>query len=147
MISADIKLQIIAAMKARDDVRLRTLKMLSSELHNEFIAKQHGLSETEELAVVAREAKKRQDSVEAYNSVGKADRADEERKELAILQEFLPAQLSVEVLEKAVDKAISETNAQSVADLGRVIGATKAEVGMGADGATIAQIAKAKLPK
>ncbi|RJR29848.1 GatB/YqeY domain-containing protein [Candidatus Microgenomates bacterium] len=147
MISADVKHQIVAAMKAHDTVRLRTLKMLSSELHNEFIAKQHELSETEELTVVAREAKKRQDSAEAYNSVGKTDRANEETRELAILQEFLPAQLSVEVLEKAVDKAISETNAQSVADLGRVIGATKAEVGMSADGAAIAQIAKTKLSK
>lgn len=91
MISDTISQKIAEAMKARDEIRLSTLRLLSSALNYERIAKQHELSEEEELQVVRKEAKKRKDAIEAYKKAEAFDRADKESKELVILEEFLPA--------------------------------------------------------
>src|SRR5690554_5743332 len=102
MITQSLQKQIADAMKSRDEIRLSTLRLLISALNYEKIAKQHELSEEEELAVVAREAKKRKDAIEAYEKAGAKDRAEKEKKELEVLQEFLPEQLSDSQLEEMV---------------------------------------------
>lgn len=145
MITDKIRSQIMEAMKARDEVRLSTLKLLSSALNYEKIDKMHDLTEEEELAVVSKEAKQRRDSIEAYDKAGASDRADKERAELQILEEYLPAQMSDEDLNKLVDDAINQTGASSMADMGKVIGAVSAKVNGQADGSRIAMAAKAKL--
>ena len=80
MISDTITQKIAEAMKKRDEIRLSTLRLLSSALNYEKIAKQHDLSEEEELGVVRREAKKRKDAVEAYEKAGATERAEKEKK-------------------------------------------------------------------
>lgn len=89
MITDTISQKIGEALKAHDEIRLSTLRLLSSSLNYEFIALQHKLSEEEELVVVRREAKKRKEAIEIYEKVGEKNRAEKEKKELSILQEYL----------------------------------------------------------
>lgn len=145
MITDTISAKIMEAMKAHDEIRLSTLKLLLSALNYEKIDKQHHLTEEEELAVVRREAKKRKDSIEIYQKAGATDRADKEKKELAILEEYLPAQMTDGDLEKLVEEAMRETGATSLADTGKVIGFVMSKSGGNADGAKVAQMVKTKL--
>ncbi|MBI2066050.1 GatB/YqeY domain-containing protein [Candidatus Woesebacteria bacterium] len=89
MIADTINLSIAKALKAKDEIKLSTLRLLSSALNYEFIAKQHVLTEEEELSVVRREAKKRKEAIEAYEKAGASDRAEKEKKEMAVLEEYL----------------------------------------------------------
>lgn len=145
MIAQEIQQKIMEAMKARDEIRLSTLKMLSSALNYEKIEKMHDLSGEEEIVVVMREAKQRRDSIEAYTKAGAEDRAQKEKAELAILEEYLPAQMSDEELGMLVDEAISQTGATSMSDMGKVIGAVMAKAAGKVDGARVSGVAKAKL--
>jgi hypothetical protein len=146
-IVSTITAKIAEALKAHDEIRLSTLRMLSSALNYEFIAKQHELSDEEELVVVRHEAKMRKDAIEAYEKAGAKDRAEKEKKELAILEEYLPKQLSDEELTKLVDAAIAETGAKSPSDMGKVIGAVMAAAKGQADGGRVSALAKEKLIK
>lgn len=145
MIADTISKQIGEAMKAHDEIRLSTLRLLSSALNYEFIAKQHKLSEEEELAVVRREAKKRKEAIEAYEKAGAQDRADKEKKELAILEKFLPAQMSDEELTKIVEEAVSQSGAETLSDFGKAMGIAMAKVAGKADGGRVSTLVKAKL--
>lgn len=145
MIADTISKQIGQALKAKDEIRLSTLRMLSSALNYEYIAKQHELSEEEELEVVRHEAKKRRDAIEAYKKAEAFDRADKEEKELEILEEYLPQQMPDKELEKIVGDVISETGAKSMADMGKVIGAVMNKAGGRADGKKVSELVKSKL--
>jgi uncharacterized protein YqeY len=145
MIVDTINQKIAEALKAKDEIRLSTLRLLSSALNYEFIAKQHKLSQEEELVVVAREAKRRKDAIEAYEKVGAVDRAEKEKKELAILEEYLPRQLSDAELTKIVDEVLSQTQAKTIAEMGKVMAAVMAKVQGRADGARVSSLVKAKL--
>lgn len=147
MIADHMQKQIGEAMKARDEVKLSTLRMLSSALNYEKIAKQHDLSEEEELIVVRSEAKKRKDAIEAYTKANQQERADKEKKELAILEEYLPAQMGDQELSKLVDEALAETKASAPSDMGRVIGLVMARAKGTADGSRVSALVKAKLIK
>jgi hypothetical protein len=145
MITDTVKKQITDAMKARDSVRLSTLKMLSSELHNEQISKQKDLTDDDEMSVVKKEVKKRRDAIEAYDKAGNTDKSDLEKQELAILEEYLPEQMSDEELQKIVDEVVSQTGASSMQDMGKVMGMVVGKVEGKADGGRISAIVKAKL--
>jgi len=145
MITDTITQKIGEALKAHDEIRLSTLRLLSSALNYEFIAKQHKLSEDEELVVVRREAKKRKEAIEAYEKVGYKDRAEKEAKELAILQEYLPPEVSDDDIAKLVDEAMKETGASAISDMGKVIGLVKQKTKGAADGAVIANLVRQKL--
>lgn len=145
MISDTITQKIAEAMKKRDEIRLSTLRLLSSALNYEKIAKQHDLSEEEELAVVRREAKKRKDAVEAYEKAGATERAEKEKKELVILEEYLPAQMPEEELAQIVDEAISASGAKSMAEMGKVMGVAMGKVAGRADGTKVMEFVKKKL--
>ncbi len=147
MIADNIQKLITDAMKARNEIELSTYRMLSSALNYEKIAKQHELSEEEELGVVRSEAKKRKDAIEAYEKAGQTDRAEKEKKELSYLEAFLPAQMSESDLEKLVDEAIATSGANSVSDMGRVIGMVMAKAKGLADGSRVSGMVKARLSK
>lgn len=144
MIAQTLQTMIGEAMKARDQVRTSTLRLLSSALNYEKIAKQHDLTEEEELVVVRREVKQRRDSIEAYDKAGRFDLSDKEKAELTILQEFLPPEMSDEELVKIVEEAISVVNPTGMQDMGKVIGFVKGKAS-NADGAKIARIVQQKL--
>ncbi len=145
MIADTISQKIAEAMKAKDEIRLSTMRLLSSALNYEFIAKQHKLSEEEELNVVRHEAKKRKEAIEAYEKAKAFDRAEKEKKELVILQEFLPPEMSEEEIKKLIEEAIGQTGAKGLADMGKVIGAVMAKAKGQADGAKVAEMVKVQL--
>jgi uncharacterized protein YqeY len=144
MITDTITKQIGEAMKAHDEVRVSTLRLLSSALNYEFIAKQHKLSEEEELNVVRREAKKRKEAIEMYKKAGAVDRAAREEAELKILQEYLPPEMGEEELVKIIDEAVARIKPAGLADMGKVIGFVKSKA-PNAEGGKIAGLVKAKL--
>ncbi|MEK7525900.1 MAG: GatB/YqeY domain-containing protein [Patescibacteria group bacterium] len=145
MLQDTVHTQIVAAMKAHEEVKLSTLKLLSSALAYEKIAKQHELTEDEELVVVKKEAKKRKDSIEAYQNAGRQELADREKQELVILQEYLPQELGDEEIEKLVTQALQETGATSMADMGKVIGLVMQKSKGQADGAKVSALIRQKL--
>ncbi len=147
MITDSIKKQIVEAMKAKDEIRLSTLKLLSSALHNAEIEKQKDLTEEEELEIVRREAKKRKDAIEAYEKAGADDRAEKEKKELEILQGYLPKEMPDADLEKIIDEAISTTKASEMKDMGKVIGLVMGKVKGKADGKRVSEMVRSKLSK
>jgi hypothetical protein len=145
MIRDSINAQIATALKAHEKTRLETLRMLSSAFNYERIAKQHDLSEAEELDVVAKEAKKRREAIEMYKNAQELERADQEQKELAILEEYLPLPLSDEELIAIVEAAIHEVGVSNISQMGQVVGDVKSKVGTKAEGSRIAQIVREKL--
>ena len=146
MISDTIREKIIIAMKARDEVRLSTLKMLSSALHNAFIEKKReALTEEEELRVVQKEAKKRKDAIELYERGGADDKANREKEELKILQEYLPKELPDDEVVKIVDEAIKKLDAKEMSDMGKVIGMVMGQTKGNVDGKKVAEMVRNKL--
>jgi uncharacterized protein YqeY len=155
MISSTINQKIAEALKAKDEVRLSTLRLLSSAFNYEKIAKQHDLSSEEELVVVKREAKKRQDAIEslkqAQSKKSTSDKAtlknrlEQEEKELAILKEFLPEEMPDRELTKLVENAITETGASSMSDMGRVIGKIMGRAKGRADGKKVSEMVRKRL--
>jgi len=146
MIAGKLQQMIGEALKAHDELRTSTLRLLSSAFNYEKIAKQHELNDEEELVVIRKEAKQRRDSIEAYRKAGAEERAKREEEELEILQEFLPPEMDMVTLTKLVMDAITQEGAKTVSDMGRVIGAVKAKA-PNVDGGKIAQIVSSKLHK
>jgi uncharacterized protein YqeY len=151
MITPNLMKMIGEAMKAHDAIRVSTLRGLSSELKNAKInvydpnsAEQRELTESEEIAVVRKEAKKRKEAIEMYVKANATEQAENEKAELAILQEFLPAEVTEEEMNKLIDESISQLGAKGMQDMGKVIADVKAK-NSGVDGATVAQIVKQKL--
>ena len=144
MITPSLQEKIGVAMKAHDEVRVSTLRLLLSAFNHEQIAKQHELTEEEELAVIRREAKKRKEAIEMYKNAGAVDRAAKEAAELEILGEYLPPDMSDEELVKLVADAIIQIKPSGMADMGKVIGLVKSRA-PDADGGKIAQLVKEKL--
>jgi uncharacterized protein len=144
MISNNIQKMIGEAMKARDSVRLSTLRMLSSAFNYAKIDNKHDLTEEEEMTVIKKEAKQRKDSIESYKVAGNTDLVASEEAELAILQEFLPPEMSDSDLEKIVLEAIDSIKPTGMADMGKVIGFVKGKA-PNADSGKIAMLVKSKL--
>jgi len=138
-----------AALLARDSARVETLRGLKSViLYADVAAKKRdtgGISDDEILALFAREAKKRQESADLYVQGGSQERADKELAEKALIESYLPAQLSDEELVRLVDAAIADQQAEGPQAMGKVIGAVKAKAGTSADGAKVAQLVKERL--
>ncbi len=145
-----IKQDLKAAQFAKDETKVSTLRMLLSELTYARVKK--GVKNTDEIledeevvTVVAREIKKRQESVEAFEKAGRTELAEKEKAEIEILKVYLPPQMSDEELVKIVEDAISETGAAGVADMGKVIGLVMQKVGQSATGGQVSSIVKQKL--
>lgn len=139
-----------AAMKAKDKVRLRTLRSLRAALKNKEIEqRQHGeaasLSEEDQLAIVRKEVKQRKESIEQYESAGRDDLVGKEKEELEVLTEYLPEPLSDEELRDTLEAIIDETGASSMADMGPVMGRAMAELRGRVDGSRVQQMVKALL--
>ena len=111
-----LRADLNAAMRARDQVRMRTLRMALSSITTEEVAgaTARDLSDDEIVKVLTREARKRREAAEAFSAAGRADQAAAERAEGEILAGYLPAQLSDEELGGLVDAAIAETGASDI---------------------------------
>ncbi len=144
MIVQTIQTKLAEAMKAHDENTVSTLRLLLSAFNYEQIAKQHELTEEEELAVIRKEVKQRRDSIEAYDKAGRGDLSEKEKIELDILSTYLPPEMSDEDLSKLVDEAVLAVKPAGMQDMGKVIGFVKGKA-PNADGGKIAQLVKAKL--
>ena len=123
-----------AAMRSGDTLRRDVLRMAQSAVYNVEKAKRTTLSEDEVLAVISREVKTRRESVEAFRNGGREDLAAKEEAEIAILQAYLPQQLSEDELRALVDEAVVATGATSARDLGKVMGWLSPRIRGRADG-------------
>lgn len=141
--------EIKAAMKARDKVRLETVRSIKKAiLEKEISVRPQGqeeLNETQEIELLTQLAKQRRDSIEQYTEAGRAELADREAQELAILEEYLPAQMSDAEIVAAVEAAIAKVGATSPKDMGKVMGPIMQELKGRADGKKIQEIVKEKL--
>jgi uncharacterized protein len=129
MLREDINNALKDAMKARDERRVSTLRLINSTLKNADIeARGQGkgpLGDDEVLAVLAKMIKQRHESVELYEKGGRAELAQQERDEIAIITSYLPKQMSDAEVRAAVERAIADTGAASMKDMGKVIGTLK----------------------
>ena len=128
------------AMRAKDATKLNVLRMLKSALKYAAIAKSDAeaeLSDAEAVQVIRKQAKQRQDSIESFDKGGRAELADKEKEELAILNTYLPQGMSPDELAKVVRETIAELGATSRAQMGAVMKALQAKVGGRADGKTL----------
>ncbi|MFC7326190.1 GatB/YqeY domain-containing protein [Marinactinospora rubrisoli] len=135
-----LKADLTAAMKARDDVRTRTLRMVLTAVSNEEVAgtAARELSDDDIVRLVTREAKKRREAAEAFEKGGRADRARGERAEGEVLAEYLPAQLSDAELTELVAAAIAEAGADDVKGMGKVMKIVNPKVAGRAEGGRVA---------
>ncbi|HEY1821524.1 MAG TPA: GatB/YqeY domain-containing protein [Trebonia sp.] len=134
-----LRADLTNAMRARDQVRLRTLRMALASITNEEVAgTAHVLSDEDILKVLAREAKKRREAAEAFAAAGRAEQAEAERAEGEVLAGYLPAQLSDEELTSLVSAAIAETGAAGLQGMGKVMKAVTPQVAGRADGGRVA---------
>ncbi|CAM3106288.1 GatB/YqeY domain-containing protein [Sporolactobacillus spathodeae] len=133
------------AMKAREKARLSVIRMLKTSLHNESIKTGNQLSDEEALAVLTRELKQRKDSLQEFENAGRHDLVDEVSFEIAIVQSYLPEQLSEDDVQSIVDETISEVGAVSKADIGKVMKAIMPKVKGRADGSLINRLVRGKL--
>jgi uncharacterized protein YqeY len=128
------------AMRAKDARKLGVLRMLKSALKYAAIAKSDAeaeLSDAEAVQVIRKQAKQRQDSIESFEKGGRAELADKEKEELAILNTYLPQGMSPDELAKVVRETIAELGTTSKAQMGAVMKALQAKVGGRADGKTL----------
>ena len=142
---SEIEEEIKEAMKAHDADRRDALRLIVNALKNSEKELQRPLSEDEELQVLQRERKKRVEAAEAFRSGGRDEQADSEERELAVLEEFMPAPLSEDEIEDIVDDAIAEVGATSMADLGRVMADVMPQIAGRADGSVVSQLVREKL--
>src|SRR5215210_2887559 len=135
-----------AAMKAKDASRLSTLRMVKAAVQNREIEKGGELTDEEMTKALQSLVKQRRDSVEQYEKAGRAELAEKERAEIAVIEEYLPRAASREEIEQAVAAAIAETGASSIKEMGAVMKAALARLaGRNADGKTVSEVVKSKL--
>ena len=133
------------AMKAKDTFRTSVLRMLKSALKNEEINKKSPLTDDEVLAIIKKQVKTRKDSMNEYASYNRMDLADSLQKEIDILNEYLPEELSDEELEKIVKETITKVKAESIKQMGMVIKTISSEYGARCDMAKVSKLVKEKL--
>lgn len=152
MLRDELRKQITDALKSGDSTRVSTLRLLANALHNEEIAKHGQLTPEDEIAVVKRQLKQREEAVEALrqaqgklttaSSADLESRADKEGQEAEILKEYLPEQMSVEQIGELVDQVVKELETK---EFGQVMGEVMKRVGGKADGKLVAAEVKSKL--
>lgn len=133
------------AMKARDEVKVSTIRMLRAAIKNKEIEKggtSYKLSDKEIMDVIITAIKQRKDSIEQFTKGNRNDLAEKEKKEAEILQGYLPPQMSEDDIKAEVKKAIAETGAVSQKDMGKVMKALMPKVAGKADGAVVNRLVK-----
>ena len=137
---------LTAAMRAKDQLRLDTLRMAKAALMNREIEKKRALDDAESQQVVVSMIKQRRDSVEQFRNGGRPELADKEAAEIAILETYLPPPMDAAELEGLVRGVVTETGASSPKDMGRVMKGVMAQLaGRSADGKLVSELVKKAL--
>ena len=135
------------AMRAKDKETLQVIRMLKASIQNEQIKKGQDLNDEEELTVLSREMKQRRDSLAEFEKADRTDLADKVKKEIVIVENYLPAQLSEEEIRAIVTEAVAKTGATSPKEFGKVMGAVMPKVKGKADGNQVNATVKELLNK
>ena len=144
-INAKLNAEMVVAAKAKDKVRLSTIRMLKTALHNKEIDLMRPLNESETLQILSAIVKQRKDSIEQFVKGGRTDLVEKEEAELKVVQEFMPAQMSDDEVENVIKKAIVEVGAVSVKDMGKVMKIIMPQLTGKADGKMVGEKVKALL--
>ena len=144
-IGEDIK----TAMKAKDKIRLQTVRSIKKAILEKEVELrpkgQDSLTPEQEIELLSQQAKQRRDSIEQFKNAGRDDLADKEKQELAVIETYLPEQLSDEEIETIVDEIIADSGAATMKDLGKVMGPAMKQLKGKADGKKIQELVKSKL--
>ncbi len=144
-IDADIK----TAMKAKDKIRLETVRSIKKVLLEKEVSLrpqgQEELTEAQEIELLAQQAKQRRDSIEQYQKAGREDLAQQESQELEIIESYLPQQLSDQEVGTIIDEIIAQVGASSAKDMGKVMGPAMQRLKGRTDGQKIQAMVKEKL--
>ena len=140
-----VKAAMKAAMKARDKERLAAIRLIQAEFKRIEVDERVEVDDARALAVLDKMVKQRRDSAQQYTDAGRDELAAGENAEIAVIQEFLPAQLSEAELAELVDAAIAETGASGMQGMGPVMGKLKPQLAGRADMGAVSQMVKARL--
>lgn len=136
------------AMRARDSARLGTLRLLQAAIKQKEVDERKELTDADVTAIIEKQVKQRKESVAAYEQAGRSDTADQERAEIAVLQEFLPEAADEAEIDAAITATLEEVQAQGVsgpAAMGKVMGLLKERLAGRADMAAVSAQVKARL--
>ena len=142
-----LKSDLTEAIRARDEVRAGTIRMALTSITNEEVSGKEArvLTDAEITTVLSREAKKRREAAEAYDSAGSEERGDRERAEGLVIAEYLPSQLSENELQEMIKAAIVETGASGPSGMGQVMKVLSPKIAGRADGSKVSAAVKAAL--
>lgn len=146
-LEAKVMEQLKQAMRDKNEAALRTLRAIKSAILMEktSVGAKETLTEAEEVKIIQKMIKQRKDSIAIFTEQNRHDLAEKEQEEVAVLENFLPQQLSAEELQAAVREIIAQTGAASAADLGKVMGQASRQLAGRADGKAIADMVKSLL--
>ena len=144
-ITAAVKAEMKAAMKARDKERLATIRLIQAEFKRIEVDERVEIDDTRALAVLDKMVKQRRDSAKQYADAGRDELAAQENAEIAVLQEFLPAQFSEVELVELIDQAIASTGASGMQAMGPVMGQLKPKLAGRADMGAVSKLVKERL--
>ncbi len=133
------------AMRARDKERLGTVRLIMAELKRVEVDERIELDDTRVLAILDKMQKQRRDSISQFDAAGRDDLSAVEKKELEVIKEFLPTQLTDQEIDQLIDQAISETGADTMQAMGRIMGLLKPQIQGRADMGTVSKKIKARL--
>jgi len=141
----ELEQEVKDATLARDTERRDALRLILSSLRSAEKELLRPLTDDEELQVLQRERKKRNEAADAFRAAGRNEQAAKEEGELAILEEFMPEPLSEEEIDRIVDDSIAENGATSLRDMGRVMADVMPQIAGRADGSAVSQLVREKL--
>lgn len=135
------------AMKAKDSLRLGTIRMIRSAIQNREIEEKGALDDQAVIGVLSTLAKQRRDSIDAFRDSGRTDLAEKEERELEVIQEFLPQQLDEAQIEAIIEEAVAQTGAESPRDMGKVMKIVVPRTTGRADGRLVSEKVKQRLSR
>lgn len=144
-LAATLKQDLDRALKQQDKTRVSVLRLLVNAVKNAEIEQQTELADEAVEKIIQKEAKQRQESIQAYRDGERPELADQEAAELAVLEEYLPEQLSDSEINAVIDEVIAETQPAGMNDMGKVMGVVSSKIGNRADGGHVAELVKNKL--
>lgn len=143
MLQDKINKDLVEALKAKDDAKISTLRMLNSAIHNAAIAKRpKELEEPDILDVIAKQIKQHAESIEQFKKGNRQDLVDKETKETEILKSYMPEQMGEEEITKLIQEAIKEVDAKGMQDMGKVMKVVSPKTKGRADGKLVSDLVK-----
>jgi uncharacterized protein YqeY len=145
MLKEQILDDVKTAMKAKEKDRLGTLRLITAAIKQREVDERTDLDDTQVLAILEKMIKQRRDSIKQYESAGRQELAEQEQREITIIETYMPAGLSDEEIAAMIDAAITESNAAGMQDMGKVMGALKAQMQGRADMGKVSGLVKQRL--